>query len=1329
MTDQPQPRTNPYIGPRAFRTGETLHGRDREVDELLDLLIAERIVLLYSPSGAGKTSLVQAALIPKLQADEFHVLPPMRVSAEPPNGLARDGQPPNRFILSALLSLEEGLPAEKQTPLDELAQTQLLDYLMRRLLLPDAQASEVLIFDQFEEILTVDPTNQADRLDFFAQVGQALRDKNRWALFSMREDFLAALDPYLRSLPTRLANRFRLDLLGEAAARTAMQAPARQAGVDFSPAAAQKLSGDLSLVRVQRADGTFEERPGPYIEPVQLQVVCYRLWEHVPDGATRIEESDVESVGDVDTVLAAYYADRVAAAAQATGVSERAIRDWFDQHLITEQGIRAQVLWGGEMTEGLDSRAIRPLIDAHLVRSEKRRGAIWFELSHDRLINPVRQNNAAWREANLTELQRRAAVWDKQNRPDGLLLRGGELTTGQSWAAVHADELTPIEQEFLAGSIKLREMAEREKRRNRLILRLFIGSVMTTIVAGILFVVALAANERAIRQTQLAQVRQLIAQSSDVLETQPQGSLLLALEALRAAQQTSALGSAEDALRRAFVNAGGIVLLGHSGRIFATAISLDNRWAVTVGERKAEGVNAILWDLAFPNPAALHTPLNGHDDDIQAVAFSPDSRWLATGSDDGTARLWDLQAAEGPNAASCQMPGRDTSKAIRAIAFSGDSRWLVTGGADGTPRLWDLGTPDPCASPIDLPGHTGSVLAVALSADNRWIATGSSDNAVRVWDVWAWSKPGSTAPRSAPTVLTGHTDSVTRLAFSPDSHWLASGSEDASVRLWDMTADPISLTHILPGNEEAVLSLAFSHTGDWLASGGFDQTVRLWNVTFPDPRLASIVLHGHTDQVSAIAFTSDDRWLISTGRDTTTRMWDITARDPEIASVVLRGHEEWIRSAAVSSDNRWLITGSEDGTARLRGITIPDSDAAPIILRGHASIARVVAFTPDGRWLATASGDGTVRLWDVASDDPASGPIALRGHTGSIFTMAISPDGHWLASGGQDTIVQLWDLTTISPGAQPITLTGHTKTVRALSFSNDKRWLVSAGRDTTIRLWNLAGGDGAPPNPAANPELLSGHTALIRVTAISSDSHWLISGGDGGQARLWDLTAPDPQATMRELPGHRDAIRAVAFSGDNHWVVTAGDDRVVRMWDLTAPDPAEALRELPGHEDVVTAAAFTPDNRFLITAGLDNSIWLWDIAGPRTVATVLLAHNDAIRAIAISRDQRWLLSGSEDNTARLWNLADSARLGSPILLPGHTQPVWGVAISPDGSRFATVSGDTTAGLWQYVPLEEIEALACQRVGRNLTFNEWIVAMGDAGYHRTCPDLPPGEGVP
>ena len=393
---------------------------------------------------------------------------------------------------------------------------ELAAYLERRSLGADESEPLVLIFDQFEEILTVDPTDRAAKEVFFAQVGAALRQQQRWALFAMREEYPAGLDPYLRPLPTRLSTTFRLELLEEAAARLAMEQPARQVGVDFTDAAARQVVNDLRRVRVQRPDGTTEEQPGLYVEPVQPQVVCRRVWEKLPADATQIGEEDVAAVGDVDSALSGYYAERVAAIAGQTGVRERAIREWFDRHLITPQGIRGQVLQGHAESEGLENRAITPLVDAHLVRAEKRRGATWFELTHDRLIEPVRQNNAAWFQANLSALQRQAALWDEQHRSPGLLLRGEALEEAERWADSRQDELTSTERDFLAACREARAMAERERRQARRIRWLAIGASIIGLIAIMAFVVATYQFWKVRRTEMIAQVAAVNAEARRV---------------------------------------------------------------------------------------------------------------------------------------------------------------------------------------------------------------------------------------------------------------------------------------------------------------------------------------------------------------------------------------------------------------------------------------------------------------------------------------------------------------------------------------------------------------------------------------------------------------------------------------------------------------------------------------------------------------------------------------------------------------------------------------------------------------------------------------------
>jgi len=457
---------NPYVGPRAFKYGEKLYGREAEVPELLDLLISERIVLLHSPSGAGKTSLIQAGLIPELEKNKFAVWPVLRVDLAMPREWNLDAAA-NRYVASVVQSLEPALDKDQRETLPQLA-SQSLKQIFNSLKRSEDEDSafEVLIFDQFEELFTVDPTDMPAKRDFFLQLGELLRDRSRWALFAMREEYIAALNPYLRTVPTHLNTQFHLDLLGEDPARRAVQSPAETQGVDFETAAARALVDDLRQVQVQAPDGTTHWQSDPYVEPVQLQVVCRRLWEKRQE-TNRITEKDIGELEDVNAALAGYYADSVAEVAARTGVNERQIRNWFEAALITKEGVRSRILKGPENSEGLDNRAIQELVNTHTVRVEESHYRTWFELAHDRLVDPVHSDNAAWREVHLTRWQRQAALWQQQEQPDSLLLATEDLSEARQWAARHEAELAAEEQQYLERSdTKLaRHKRERQQRR------------------------------------------------------------------------------------------------------------------------------------------------------------------------------------------------------------------------------------------------------------------------------------------------------------------------------------------------------------------------------------------------------------------------------------------------------------------------------------------------------------------------------------------------------------------------------------------------------------------------------------------------------------------------------------------------------------------------------------------------------------------------------------------------------------------------------------------------------------------------------------------------
>jgi hypothetical protein len=441
---------NPYIGPRTFQRNEAdrFFGRDREARELLALVESEQLVLFYAQSGAGKSSLINTRLVPSLESKGYKVLSVGRVSGDVPSGINIQ----NIYIYNLLRSLQE----YGEDPTLLLAEFLFLMNPGERKFIDASEPSaipdvfrQVLIIDQFEELFSTQAESWEKREDFFKQLAEALQaDAQLRIVLVMREDYIASLDPYAQLVSNGFRARYSMQRLGREAALEAVKRPAEMMSRPYGPGVAEKLVDDLSAIKVQRPDGTLDVQPGQYVEPVQLQVICYNLWESLSPEGTQITERDIQDVGDVNQSLGMYYDRRVHEVAMRMNVQERLIREWFENKLITAGRIRNMVLQEREKSGGLDDKVIQAL-QGDLIRAEIRGGATWYELTHDRLVEPILESNRRWFNEHLSPLQRQAALWNEQNRNDSWLLIDQALVEVEAWAKEHPDELTEMESEFL----------------------------------------------------------------------------------------------------------------------------------------------------------------------------------------------------------------------------------------------------------------------------------------------------------------------------------------------------------------------------------------------------------------------------------------------------------------------------------------------------------------------------------------------------------------------------------------------------------------------------------------------------------------------------------------------------------------------------------------------------------------------------------------------------------------------------------------------------------------------------------------------------------------
>ncbi|MDJ0547443.1 MAG: serine/threonine-protein kinase [Microcystis sp. M53601_WE4] len=294
--------------------------------------------------------------------------------------------------------------------------------------------------------------------------------------------------------------------------------------------------------------------------------------------------------------------------------------------------------------------------------------------------------------------------------------------------------------------------------------------------------------------------------------------------------------------------------------------------------------------------------------------------------------------------------------------------------------------PSPPVSPVDktLTGHSGQVYSLAYSPDGRYLASGSSDKTIKIWE---------TATGTELRTLTGHSMTVWSVAYSPDGRYLASGSLDKTIKIWEVATGKV---RTLTGHYMTFWSVAYSPDGRYLASGSSDKTIKIWE-TATGKELRTLA--GHSKGVWSVVYSPDGRYLASGSSDKTIKIWEV-ATGQELRT--LTGQSEGVLSVAYSPDGRYLASGIGDGAIKIWEVATVRELRTPT---RHSEVVRSVAYSPDGRYLASGSQDKTIKIWEVATGNELR---TLTGHSETVFSVAYSPDGRYLASGSADKTIKIW---------------------------------------------------------------------------------------------------------------------------------------------------------------------------------------------------------------------------------------------------------------------------------------------------------------------------------
>ncbi|KAF2149889.1 WD40 repeat-like protein [Myriangium duriaei CBS 260.36] len=581
----------------------------------------------------------------------------------------------------------------------------------------------------------------------------------------------------------------------------------------------------------------------------------------------------------------------------------------------------------------------------------------------------------------------------------------------------------------------------------------------------------------------------------------------------------------------------------------------------------------------LPEPALEWTPeilrLEGHTGGVVAVALSPDSLTIASGSTDGTVRLWSAQTGEE------KFTFRGHSKWVKAVTFSADGK-LVCSAAVFEITLWHAKTGETIRQ-IEVT-TTRNFHSMAFSLDTKIVLSPSRDRSLRVYDMLTGEEVQTFAE---------HSTSLWILAFSPDAETVASFSNHGDVCLWsartgkviqkfeqykgnrfkaavfspDKTILAVSMggspsirlldiqtgehQRVLEGHEEPVRGLTFSPDGSTLASASEDHTVRLWNV---ETGTEMCIFLGHTHYVESLAFFPGSKILISGSADKTVRIWDIEKGKPLQTSI---NHDEVVTSLSFSplGDKVASACVLEDWTIR---IWSRHTGKQIHRLEGHSGGVRALAFSPDGKTIASASSDHTLRLWNAETGDEEK---ALRGHKGAVRRLTYSPDGRLIASCSFDNSIRLW---TVDTGQELWTL-GKREHWR-LNFSPTSDSMILKLEDEGVRVWDTRTGDqstlkflGWDYQVEDRDHDMVSRISAAGVVAISPDTvRPMLTGPSTDQLAMWDLQTGKK---AKILPVDLKHVYKVVFSADGRTVITTsncnGSSRI-QLWDTSSGE--EMLR-------------------------------------------------------------------------------------------------------------------------------------------------------------------------
>ncbi len=1130
----------PYMGLSAFAEEDRqyFYGRETLTQELIHELRDRSFLAIIGASGSGKSSVMQAGVIPQLRlgkqipSSEQWLIISLRPGANPLLTLAQKlGSVDSPLLVEGIL--HQGVEG--------------FVYWLRNLPHPVI----VLAIDQFEELFTLATTTDRERF-LELVLGAVEYAKDRFKLIiTLRADFIApsleipALAQALQESSVLVPPRLSLDDY-----RRVIVNPAQQVGL--------KVERELVEVLLRELNHSVGDLP-------LLEFVLEQLWQHRTHGELTIFAYK-QQLGGIKGAL-----ERCSQALyESLDPSAQECAKWIFLSLTqlgegtedTRRRVYKSELIVNKYPQPLVERTLQALTTAKLIvmntaetetQEATNKGtpplppspppplspAVTVEVAHEILIRHW-STLRWWLEENRSRLrsqrqiEQAAQLWLQGHSPD-YLLQGLRLAEAEDIYIKYTDELSADVQQFIAACLTERQRQQfQEKSRlrqaQRAVVALSVLGIAACSFAGLAYWQG--------RETQLREIEALNSSTqANLLSHQQLEALIAGVKAGKQLQKTIAVpANVKSTVIQSLTQVFSLLqehnrLEKQTEAVISAIFSPDGQ---TLASASLDG-SIIIWG----RDGTLLRTLQGHDAGVYNVSFSPDSQTIASSSADKTIKIWRRSDGTLLNT----LKGHEAE--VNYSSFAPDGKILASASKDGTIKLWKLdGT-----LLNTLKGHSAGVISVMFSPQGNLIASASEDKTVKIW-------------RSDGTLLTtlnGHEDWVNSASFSPDGKTIISASADRTIKLWQ-TSDG-KLLNTLKGHDGSVTGASFSPDSQTIVSGSKDNTVKLWSRDGTE--LQTFQSHS---AVESAGFSPDGKTIVSASRDGKIELW--IPRDDALLST-LKGHSAGVFATSFSPDGKTIISAAADNTLKLwnlRGILLST-------LKGHNAGVYGVSFGADGNTIASASADRTIKLWRTRDSQQL---ITLRGHGAEVNSVSFAPDDKTIASASDDHTVKIW---RSRDGELLQTLNGHTAEVMNVRFAPNGQTIASASADRTIKIWRSRDG--------ILLKTLTGHQNWVNSVIFSPDGKTIVSASADKTLKFW--RSSDGQL-LRTLSGHTAEVSSINFAPDGNTIASASADQTIKIW---RSRDGILLQTLKGHTAGVNSISFASTGNLIASASADSTLKLW----------------------------------------------------------------------------------------------------------------------------------------